>query len=233
MTQDEPHERRRFPRFRAATTATIYADQRCVGVFTIESLSAGGASFVGRIGIAVGAEMTIHVGIPGTYPLGLNVRLVRVDGEPPRARFAVRFHAMSPRAEALLEELAADLAPPPIVPSVLVVESDVRIHEMIWFQLWHLDRGCICVRTPLEAVLVLQEQQSPIKTLVVEVSLPLADGVEILNFAAHHYPQVRRVAMSWIANLARLRDAQRLSGADAMLMKPWKPNELMAALALA
>jgi CheY-like chemotaxis protein len=229
----EPEERRRHPRFCIATTAAVYADHACMGIFAIDSLSSGGASFLGRLDIAVGRDLAVHIGVPGAYPLGLKARLVRVAADSTKPMFAVEFIGMlSPAVAALVEELATGLSPPPIPPSVLVIDDDVRIHEALWFQLWRLDRGCVCVRTPLEAVLALQEQQSPIKAILVDLVLPLADGAEILKFAAHHYAKIRRILMSGVANVDHLQEAVKLSHADAILMKPWKPKELVVALGL-
>ena len=87
-------------------------------------------------------------------------------------------------------------------------------------------RKAIAVTTPLDAIEWLLDGGSHFDTALVDVMLGNADGVDLLNFLADEYPEVRRVLMSDPMRTPQLERARQLTQPHAVLSKPWNAEQL-------
>jgi CheY-like chemotaxis protein len=109
-----------------------------------------------------------------------------------------------------------------LVASVLVVEDEPRIRELIRVVLTRAGHDVVAVAGPHEALAVLQRRPT-IEVLLTDVIMPDMTGYDLADQARARLPAIRVIFTSGFA-----RDAARHSAADGFLPKPFTFDALTA-----
>jgi CheY-like chemotaxis protein len=221
-------ERRRWPRAKVPAAVQLIVEQRLVGNYAVENLSAGGALLSGGPPVPLGTvgEVVVHLG--ARRRLFLLARIIR-SGEA----IAVAFQDLPSNTEDLLQnlvltELEEQRKRTP--PSALIVDDSEMILQALERQLAALGHVAAAATTPLEAVQHLLDHEHSIRVAIVDLSLGCSDGLEFLAYLAEEHPAVRRVLMSGTVRACQLSLAVRRQRAHAALVKPWTQGQLSAAI---
>lgn len=225
--------RRRFPRAQMAAPAFLVLDGgRTSGPFLVENLSAGGALLTGDAAIAPGTTVTVQLRLRDAAPIAVAGRVVREvpqsSGQRDRFSFAVRFRDVSANDEdriqsavlASIEESREQNAP-----AVLVLDVSSEDRHAVARILVELGQRALPSATFLETLRSLQDPSLCVGVALVDASATGLDvlaftGIEVLEFLANDFPDVRRVLMARSADPSELLAARSSALADAVLEKP-------------
>jgi CheY-like chemotaxis protein len=112
--------------------------------------------------------------------------------------------------------------------SVLVVEDDDLILQLLSRTLMQAGYNTTVASDGQAAMRAID--QHTFDFVITDIIMPGADGLETILCTRRRQPQAKIVAMSGDSNQLYLDDARGL-GADIVLAKPFKPTELLEALA--
>jgi DNA-binding response OmpR family regulator len=107
---------------------------------------------------------------------------------------------------------------------ILVVEDDEAIRTMVERVLRHEDLEVDCARDGFEAIEKLS--RNDYATVVLDLAMPRADGIDVLRFMEREKPQVKRKVIVMSADLPELEalKAKRVAG---VLTKPFDIRALI------
>ena len=117
-------------------------------------------------------------------------------------------------------------------PRVLIVEDEPRMREMLVRAVEELGLAAGAARSAEQALRMLDAGQPPWTTLVLDLNLPGADGLQCLEVARASRPYLQAVVLTGFGDLAAARHAIRLDVVD-FLIKPFVLSDLEAALSRA
>ena len=113
---------------------------------------------------------------------------------------------------------------------VLVVDDSLGICRALKRDLRSLGCRTVYAVNTVDAIMLLLDPLVQIETAVVDLFLGPDDGLEILDFLAKWYPDIRRVLISGQVRIEQLLLAQDSGRVQAVLQKPWSRDELARAL---
>lgn len=117
------------------------------------------------------------------------------------------------------------------MPRILVIDDDPGMREMLEGILRLAGHETICAAHGQQGILL--QCASPAALAIVDLIMPVKDGVATIHELLQTCPGLPIIAMTGHPNMGRvLRVAHRL-GARRVLRKPFSPAELLAALASA
>jgi CheY-like chemotaxis protein len=110
--------------------------------------------------------------------------------------------------------------------TILFVDDDAEYVQMIEriMRLWSHDKWTVLTATSASAALAILQNQTP-NLIVVDVCMPVVDGLQFLSIVHKRYPDVQKVALTGFATEA-YRTACLASGAELFLEKPRSPEGL-------
>lgn len=124
------------------------------------------------------------------------------------------------------------LPEPPPVKRVLVVDDLALIHRVAARTLEAVGFAVEGVESSDEAIKLLHRQSFDV--LVTDVYMPDGDGFELLSHVREHFPELKIVVMSGRFSIDSYGTALMHSltdlGAHAVLMKPFRPSDLLDAI---
>src|SRR5580658_3550439 len=138
-----------------------------------------------------------------------------------RRRFAPGRETQNPHAQILMSDTSSQP-----VKKILFVDDNVQFLEMIERLMGAWSRGewqIFLAQNSGKALLILQE--NPIDLAVVDVQMPVVDGIQFLALLNRKYPGVQKVTLSAYADDAS-RTACLSQGAELFLEKPRDPADL-------
>lgn len=222
-------ERRRWPRVKLPLVVHVLRDREPLGAYTVANLSAGGALLSGGPPVAPGTEVEVLLHLAGRRRVSLPARVLR---ETPT--MAVTFDGLTPDQEDLIHDAVLshlEFLRHEGPPTMLVVDDCDATCASLVEELRILGHRVGTARTPLEALRQIEQVQSHLRVVIVELFLGGTDGLEVLAYVANECPSVRRVVMSGSVRPCQLELAVRQQQAHAILVKPWNRRQLLAAVA--
>jgi DNA-binding NtrC family response regulator len=117
-------------------------------------------------------------------------------------------------------------------PRVLIVEDEPRMREMLVRAIEELGLAAGAARSAEQALRMLNADQPPWTTLVLDLNLPGAGGLECLEAARATRPYLQAIVLTGFGDLTAAQRAIRLDVVD-FLVKPFVLTDLEAALARA
>jgi DNA-binding NtrC family response regulator len=114
--------------------------------------------------------------------------------------------------------------------SILVVDDEAEIREGLQALLSSEGYGVICAETGDAGIAKLEEQ--PFDLILLDVSLPDRNGLELLREIRHRDPYLSVVLITAYGSIDMARAAFK-SGAQDYITKPWSNDELLAQVAQA
>ena len=126
--------------------------------------------------------------------------------------------------EALLRKIREVLGAPRTRQSILVVDDDNEIRNLLRSILEEDGYGVYTAENGKKAVAVLKE--SPVNLMLTDLAMPVQEGLETITYVRKQYPSLPVVAMSGTFRGAMLSTAAHL-GANAILEKPVKIDEVL------
>ncbi len=107
---------------------------------------------------------------------------------------------------------------------ILVVDDDEAIRTMVERVLRHEDFDVDCARDGFEAIEKLS--RNDYATVVLDLAMPRADGIDVLRFLEREKPQVERKVIVMTANLPVL-EALEAKRVTSVLAKPFDIRRLV------
>ncbi len=107
--------------------------------------------------------------------------------------------------------------------NILLVDDDIDILELLQRHLHSLDYHTYKAISVKEALYVLKD--TPIDLLITDIQMPEVDGIQLLNFANEHYPEVPKLVITGYPSVEGALEVIR-SGATDYLTKPFTKEEL-------
>ena len=114
---------------------------------------------------------------------------------------------------------------------ILVVDDELPVREMVCSFLSRKGYQTVEAVEGQAALDVLQT--TSVDLVLTDLRMPGMDGVSLTRAIKERYPSLGTVVMSGYVACEELRDELEEVGVDAILEKPFMPEELLAALAIA
>ena len=108
-------------------------------------------------------------------------------------------------------------------PSVLVVDDDVTIREMISKILSRNGYQVVLASDGFEALNLLEQDQ--IKIVITDMKMPEMDGMELIQLISKNYPDIKIIVMTAFDDIYTIKDAI-MKGADEYITKPFNSHEI-------
>jgi CheY-like chemotaxis protein len=110
--------------------------------------------------------------------------------------------------------------------TILFVDDDAQFLQMIArvMQLWSHDKWKVLTAPSASAALGVLQHQTP-SLIVIDVCMPVVDGLQFLSMVHRRYPDIQKVALTGYATEA-YRTACLANGAELFLEKPRSPEGL-------
>jgi CheY-like chemotaxis protein len=188
----EPHgNRRRAYRAGVHGCAIVHApgDTALRGI--IIDLGLGGVRLLELVrdepGLVAGAEVTIELECAGAGWVAQRGRVIRHgDGE-----LAIRFHALSPEVEDLIEDEVLGDVEAQRAPRVVVVDRAAQRRHRVAEAL--RDAGCspLEAATPLEAVDIVERSRNHVCAVALSENLTQTQADDLVRFLAEAHPEVQ------------------------------------------
>jgi len=106
---------------------------------------------------------------------------------------------------------------------ILIVDDDVEITKSVSRDLRRSAQIVAC-NSPVEAVEKLGEQEFSV--VISDLKMPQMNGLDLLEKAAHLQPHCQRILLTAFIDLASLPDTINRAQINAIMTKPWEPEEL-------
>lgn len=216
--------------------AFVYGDSDYSGPYQVISISVGGVVLSGRCPLKTSAEVQVLLLAPGHPQMTIEGWVIHQErrGEDEfvsAVAFCQVVSGVHPAGDEILSA-AIELPEEPQEALVLVVDDSLGICRALKRDLKSLGCRAVYAATTLDAIMLLLDPQVPIEAAVVDLFLGPDDGLEILDFLAMWFPDIRRVLISGQVRIEQL-DLARSSGrVQAVLQKPWSRDGLAGALEL-
>lgn len=110
--------------------------------------------------------------------------------------------------------------------AILFVDDDTQFLQTVErvMKLWSHDKWTVQTATSASAALALLQQQQP-NLVVIDVNMPVVDGLQFLSIVNRRYPDMQKVVLTGYATEA-YRTACLANGAELFLEKPRSPEGL-------
>ncbi len=108
-------------------------------------------------------------------------------------------------------------------PTILVVDDDVTIREMISKILSRNGYQVILASDGFEALNLLEQEQ--IKIVITDMKMPEMDGMELIELISKNYPDIKIIVITAFDDIYTIKDAI-IKGADEYITKPFNSHEI-------
>jgi CheY-like chemotaxis protein len=214
--------------------AFVYGDSDCSGPYRVTSISIGGVVLSGRSPLKKNTEVQVLLLAPGQRQMTIEGWVIHQErlGEGEFASTVAFCQVVSGVHPAGNEILPDEIGPPeePQEALVLVVDDSLGICRALKRDLKSLGYRAVYAVTTVDAIMLLLDPQVPIKAVVVDLFMGPDDGLEILDFLARWFPDIRRVLISGQVRMEQLNLARKSGRVQAVLQKPWSRDDLARAL---
>lgn len=219
-------ERRRHQRVNLPARAWMLHRQERIGKFTVNDLSAGGAVLTGGHSVPRGERVRVLLEIPGCDPMHLDALVVRsVHAFSDVSALAVAFRHRGADTQDVIQDAVLGALLRSQRPDVLLIDDDPCGAPELETEIAFVGRAVVRVRTPLDAMRLLEDPERNFDLVLVGAQLRSIDAEEVMAFLADEYPRLRRVLVQ------RRPDMRANCGpADGMLQAPWTRRRLTSVL---
>ncbi len=200
--------------------------------FVVDNLSSGGAQLHGAIAFGEGERVTIALSGDSIQTLQLAADVVRAELRDARWVIGVRFRNLADPIHdtirrVVLHAISRQRAAARTI--VLVVDDERPIQVALAHELTLLGLEPHAVGTPHGVIGCLHDPAMEVHTVFVDLGLGVCDGLDVVDYLADAYPQIRRIVMSG-ARDDDMKRAVATGKAHAMLRKPWNRSDLRGCL---
>jgi CheY-like chemotaxis protein len=230
------NEQRRYPRHSVTTAATVFRDTEVSGLFWVKNLSIGGALLCGGEAPPVGDPLSMVLHLPWRQPVTVDARVVhRQTGAAGDPLFGVAFrHRTSGTRRAVAEAIRSveQIKSWPRKPTVMVIADQSALLGEIKRDLSPLGVRIMSVKTPLDAIRLLQDWETRIDIVLVDLWIEQTNVLSLLRFLADEHPEIRRIIITDnpAGRLAKV--AIAYGKVNGVLRQPWSKTSLVTALDL-
>ena len=191
-------ERRRSYRMPAEGTALLWEGKTFLGKYELEDISLGGCRLAGA-GVPPDPRcpsLNVHLEIANSRPFHVQARPIRSQRIGFRTQVALKFasHSMSVE-DALHDELLRTLESGRSAPLAVLVALQRPRERMLATQLTKLKWQALRASTLLAVIQTIVLHEGRVGAVFVDVSEPRDAELALLEFLAHSYPEVPRVAV--------------------------------------
>jgi CheY-like chemotaxis protein len=142
------------------------------------------------------------------------------------------FHVFLPRS--LINDATAILLADPALPrgageTVLVIDDEAAIRLLVGRMLEHLNYKVVLAGDGLEGLRKFREHRETIRLVVIDLMMPVMGGTAAIRELRAASPELKVVAMSGMVPDEERQSLARL-GIDEILIKPFTPEDLLAAV---
>jgi hypothetical protein len=229
-------DRRRHVRAPLTVTAqvTLFAEERCLGTYSVLNLSAGGVLVAGDAPAQAPRKLTAILELGTARPLRAEASIVRAGRPGAEASFAITFTRLSASAEDALQTAVLTTLEEARAASVLIVAPPTGVERCLARDLKRLGRSSFHVSSAGEAMRFFELQNGVNLTFIDERSVDGADGhlAPLLRFLASGHPDVMRVVFSPAPPGQARADSLLLSDIEHLLHTPASAQELRRILHL-
>jgi ActR/RegA family two-component response regulator len=233
-------DRRRFPRWEILATAVVFSPDRLHGTYVVQNMSAGGAFLIGGASLTVGASVTVLVQLQQKCLGTMAARVVRRCATTSAgASFAIAFMDLNADEEdAIQQALMGEIEKmrTRAEADVMIMYPEGATRDALQRDLRKVGHASVAVATPLEAIGWLQRSPARIRTVIIDLSLGPARGVDMLQYLCEQHPEVHRVLIAEdersqaSSRSFRLELALRSGRAHMALPKPWTGEQIEEAV---
>jgi CheY-like chemotaxis protein len=142
---------------------------------------------------------------------------------------AVAAPAPSPPPTPALAEGAAGRARVPVRKTTLVVDDEVTVRSVVTRSLERLEMPCLEAGDGVQGLRVWEERGSEIGLLIVDLSMPVMDGVTMLKTVRRRAPDLPVIAFSGNITEEHRRELGALA-VHKIMAKPFRYDDLVAAV---
>jgi two-component system, cell cycle sensor histidine kinase and response regulator CckA len=113
---------------------------------------------------------------------------------------------------------------------ILVIDDEIAISELITITLETYNYRVITANTGAEAIAIYAQQRDAIDCVLIDMMMPVMDGLTIVNVLHQLNPNLSVVAMSGLNSIEAVAQAKRF-GCQYFLAKPFSTSDLLQILA--
>jgi DNA-binding NtrC family response regulator len=112
-------------------------------------------------------------------------------------------------------------------PKILICDDEENIRETLKLILG--DTYNLFLVGSGEQALYTLENNKDIKTVLLDIKMPKANGLEVLKEIKHRFPQVKIIMVTGYRSVETAAEASRL-GASGYIVKPFKSQEILESI---
>jgi len=229
-------DRRKHTRHPLVSAVTMLQDDHHPSLFWIRNLSIGGALMCGAAPVEEKRRPRALLHLPWYQPITVDCRVVYQEREAgTRCRVGVEFLHTTPATELAISHAiraAQECATQLRKPAVLVVSEHRHVSQSLQRQLTACEVDCVVAETPLDAIRWLQDWETVIESVIVDLGNEESNALSFLRFLSEEFPAVRRIVMADDEMPVLRNVAFRFGRCSAVLPSPWEPAGLERALQL-
>jgi CheY-like chemotaxis protein len=214
--------------------AFVCGDSDYSGPYLVAGISVGGIILSGRSPLKKNAQVQVLVLAPGYRQMTIEGRVIHQEpqegGDFASVVAFCQVVSSTTHAENLIPAEVIGATKDTRESLVLVVDDSLGICRALKRDLRSLGCRTVYAVNTVDAIMLLLDPLVQIETAVVDLFLGADDGLEILDFLAKWYPDIRRVLISGQIRMEQLMLAQDSGRVQAVLQKPWSRDELARAL---
>lgn len=219
-------ERRRSFRIEVGATACIWDRGHYCGGYPVSDLSLGGCCIEDGPDCALGQELELSLHLPELQrDLHVPVRVMRRQNHT----LGLRFVESNAGVEDTIHDLLMNCLEGEFCTSghLLVIHPDPQEVPTLISTLKGQGHRVHLASNPLQMVWSLENHSANIHCAIVSRSLGLADGLDIIDFLAVRYPQIRRILL---ADTSTESASTPIGQAHAVLPTPFNVKRLRQVL---
>jgi CheY-like chemotaxis protein len=230
LTREAGPEQRRHHRHTLSSAATVLRDERRPRLCWVKNMSIDGALLCGIHQLPVGTNLRLLLHLPWYQPIAVDCRVVHQDISSGGDRcVGVEFlHEGSTSSTAIQRaiEAAGRCRLQLREPAVLMITDRAAMRREVERDLAGTGIRLVTAETPLDSIGWLQDFETEIDSVIIDLALEQANALSFLRFLAEEFPSVKRIVITdgEIPTLERV--AYRYGRCSAVLESPWKPRRL-------
>jgi hypothetical protein len=223
-------ELRRHRRYSLTSAATVLSDHHRPRLCWVKNLSVDGALLCGIHAPPLDATPRLLLHLPWYQPIAVDCRVIHEEVSSGGDRcVGVEFlHAGDPTSIAIERAIEASgrCRHQLREPAVLLVTDRASTRREVERDLAETDIRLVTAETPLDSIGWLQDFETVIDSVIIDLAFEQANVLSFLRFLADEFPSVRRIVITdgEVPTLERV--AYRYGRCSAVLESPWEQHRL-------